>query len=330
MSIQTSGTPYDQRQRLTAEQVREAAFERLPLGRRGLDETEVRAFLDRIADDIATRDAELSRLIDENRRLKHAVREWHRRQEGYDPAELLARAQQQVDAQIAQAEEYSREREEEATRLYDQIVNEARERARVEAQAELRGTKPGAGTAAPVRRGWEWSDDDWSGTGNGGRGGRSGPTGSARGPESGSLGGGRQQAYVNGLFQALDALAAHVDATRQAFMVEVDRLGGLDSPGASNAPDSPPAALASPSALGPASWSDPDISEPSVTPPRPDTAMSPPGDEDPAATPPDADDAPQAPSPPKPRAQSPRPRLSSQVIDPPDPDDEDPDSSEEP
>lgn len=222
MSIQTSGAPYDQRQRLTAQQIREAAFERLPLGRRGLDETEVRAFLERVAEEVTTRDAELNRLIDENRRLKHAVREWHRRQEGYDPAELLARAQQQVDAQIAQAEEYSREREEEATRLYDQIVNEARERARAEVRSELR-------------------------VGNGGR--RAGGHGTP-GPTGNTLPADRQQTYVTGLLQALDALAAHVDATRQAFTLEVDRLDELDSPGAAKALDSP-TELASPTALGP-------------------------------------------------------------------------------
>lgn len=247
MSIQTSGTPYDQRQRLTAQQVREATFERLPLGRRGLDETEVLAFLERIAEEIATRDAELNRLIDENRRLKHAVREWHRRQEGYDPAELLARAQQQVDAQIAQAEEYSREREEEATRLYDQIVNEARERARAEAQAEL-------------------------GSGNGGR--RIAGGGDGNGPSTGRLSAQREQGYVNGLLQALDALAAHVDATRQAFTLEVDRLDSRGSPAATNALDGP-AALRSPTALGPA-----DAEEGPGTVPRPDTTAAPPGDDD--------------------------------------------------
>lgn len=282
MSIQTSGAPYDQRQRLTAEQVREATFERLPLGRRGLDETEVRAFLERIAEEIATRDAELNRLIDENRRLKHAVREWHRRQEGYDPAELLARAQQQVDAQIAQAEEYSREREEEATRLYDQIVNEARERARAELQAEL-------------------------GTGNGGR-----QANAGYGPSSSRPPADREQGYVNGLLQALDALAAHVDATRQAFTLEVDRLDSLDPP-ATN-PGDGPAALVGPTALGPAEPSEP-----------PDTSTAPPDDDVPPA-PRDTEDAPQAASPPAPRAQRTRP---SQVIEPPDPDGEAPDEPDE-
>jgi hypothetical protein len=34
----------------------------------------------------------------------------------------------------------------------------------------------------------------------------------------------RQQVYLNALLQALDAVAAHLDATRQVFAVEIENL----------------------------------------------------------------------------------------------------------
>lgn len=197
MTTQTGGFPYDQRQRLTPDDVRGTVFERAPLGRRGFEENEVQDFLDQLADELEARDAEIARLTDENRRLKHGVREWHRRQEGFDAADLMARTQQQIDAQIAQAEEYSREREEEATRLYDQIVNEARQQA---------GTMDDSGTnGRPDGKAVESHLD------------------AQEQPDR------HQQAYVTGLLQALDALAAHVDATRQAFSLEIGRLGEVAS-----------------------------------------------------------------------------------------------------
>lgn len=210
MTTQTGGFPYDQRQRLTPSDVRTAVFERAPLGRRGFEDSEVQQFLEQVADELEARDAEIVRLSDENRRLKHAVREWHRRQEGFDAAELMARTQQQIDAQIAQAEEYSREREEEATRLYEQIVAEARQQAEA---ADDAGDEPSNGHE---------------------------PTGTTRGlPEHQRT---RPKAYVDGLVQALDALAAHVEATRQAFTLEIDRLdngGDTGGPAGSDPGSSP-------------------------------------------------------------------------------------------
>jgi cell division septum initiation protein DivIVA len=98
-------------------------------GRRGVDEEEVQGYLAQVAEEIAARDREIGRLSDENRQLKHALREWHREIVGYDAADLVARAQMQVEAQIANAERYSREREEEAARQYDAILADARQQA---------------------------------------------------------------------------------------------------------------------------------------------------------------------------------------------------------
>ena len=113
----------------TPGQVRAATFTRTPLGRRGFDEDEVLRYLDRLSGEIATRDEAIGRLMHENRKLRHALREWHRDMIGYEGVDLVSMAQQQVEEQIAQTDAYSRQREEEATRLYDEIVAEAYEEA---------------------------------------------------------------------------------------------------------------------------------------------------------------------------------------------------------
>jgi DivIVA domain-containing protein len=179
--------------RTSAEQVRAATFERAPFGRRGYDEVEVQAYLHQVAEELGWRDSEIAQLAGENRQLKHALREWHRQLVGYDAAELVARTQQHIEAQIAQAEAYSREREEEATRRYDEIVAEARRRALAETQRLVNEATAGAG-----------EDEEWLA---------------------------RQQLYAHALLQALDALAAHVHATRQAFTFEISRLGDIQDVG---------------------------------------------------------------------------------------------------
>lgn len=56
--------------------MREKQFIRTRLGRRGLDPDEVRAFLDRVAGDLAGLYASLGRLNEENERVKRALRDW--------------------------------------------------------------------------------------------------------------------------------------------------------------------------------------------------------------------------------------------------------------
>jgi DivIVA domain-containing protein len=182
--------------RFTPDQIRGTTFERAPFGRRGFDEQQVHAYLGQLAEVLAARDVEISRLAGENRQLKHALREWHRQLVGYDAVDLVARTQQQIEAQIAQAESYSREREIEAARLYDEMLAEARERAQAEVERE--GQSRGVG------------DDE-----------------SRHDPDAVR----RQRVYTGALLQALDALAAQVDATRHAFSFEVEKLVDLtDSP----------------------------------------------------------------------------------------------------
>jgi hypothetical protein len=105
------------------------ALVEVAFGRRGLDEYAVAQYLDRVADEIATRDDAINRLTTETRTLKHALREWHRQMVGYDGLDLVALAQQEIEEQIAQTDLYTREREKEAVRHYEQLLAEAHDRA---------------------------------------------------------------------------------------------------------------------------------------------------------------------------------------------------------
>lgn len=192
--------PVGKVRRLNAAEVRQHTFNRAALGRRGLDEDEVEQYLSAVAAQFEALELDLEQLIDENRRLKHAMREWHREQMGFDSAELLARTQQEVEEQIARSESYSREREEEAARRYEAIVAEAYERAE-EALAAAKGRVTAEGPLPP--------DGEGSGAVKAGE-----PT-SPAGAVSAAA-----QTRVDGLLQALDGLAAHIEAARSAFAQE--------------------------------------------------------------------------------------------------------------
>ncbi len=121
---------------LGPDDLRSATFARVAFGRRGLDECAVAQYLDRVADEIAARDDTINRLTTETRTLKHALREWHRQMVGYDGLDLVALAQQEIEEQIAQTEIYTREREKEAVRHYEQLVAEAHDRADEQLRAD--------------------------------------------------------------------------------------------------------------------------------------------------------------------------------------------------
>jgi len=201
---------------LSPDQVREAAFERAPFGRRGFDEHEVHGYLERVAEEMTSRDVEIARLTGENRQLKHALREWHRQLVGYDSAEIIARTQQHIEAQITQAESFSREREEEAARRYEEILAEARQRAQDEAERYVYEQGASSSNQADDRERHP-GDREWLA---------------------------RQSAYVGALRQALDSLASQVDATRQAFTFEADKLGEIvAAPGSALASASAPTSV---------------------------------------------------------------------------------------
>jgi DivIVA domain-containing protein len=189
---------------ISPSQVRDTTFDRAPFGRRGLDEHEVQEYMARVAEELTQRDVEIQRLTNENRQLKHALREWHRQLVGYDAAELIARAQMQIESQIDQAEAYSRERELEATQRYEEIVAEARQMAYEEARRMVAEEPAGAAAtpAAPVGTA-PIEDPEWFE---------------------------RQQAYTLAVLRSLDSLAAQVDASRRALTFELKDAAPADGP----------------------------------------------------------------------------------------------------
>lgn len=185
--------------RLSAEQIRSATFDRTPIGRRGLPEDAVTGFLHRVAEELAARDQDVAVLAEQNRRLKGALRDWQA-DHGGEPAPeqqvsaeavtLMARAQEQIDAQLAQADLVAKQTVQQAQQRYEQIVTEARDRANREADRVAHAYRASAGT------GYSADQEQLR----------------------------RQQVYLQALLQALDAVAAHLNATRQVFAVEVQNL----------------------------------------------------------------------------------------------------------
>jgi hypothetical protein len=181
------------------------------MGRRGLNEEEVTRFLYRLAEEVGALEAELTSSWAENARIKSALRDWQTNAgDGHGPRgggtgtvvpveaiNLLSRAQRQIEAQVAETERYCRRREQEAHQRYDEIVNEARHHAKEDAERVARAYRAQAG-------------DRYSAEGE-----RAERTG----------------VWLNALLRSLDALAAHVDATRRSFAVEVEKLTEPTSPG---------------------------------------------------------------------------------------------------
>jgi cell division septum initiation protein DivIVA len=116
------------------ERVRSAAFTPTRLGRRGLDEAEVRAFCEWVSDG-------LGRLLNDNNMLQAEILRLRDRLIGgngtgiqpedahVQAVQLLAKAQQTADRYVAEAQHYSRELAEDARMRRDEIVREAKVRA---------------------------------------------------------------------------------------------------------------------------------------------------------------------------------------------------------
>jgi cell division initiation protein len=126
-------------------------FSRTPIGRRGLAEDEVAAFLQRVADEIATRDAAETSLRAKVTHYKNTLVQWQREQSesrtedvngrGPDSASatveavnILSRAQQEADAYVAQTQEYCRRLAAEAHEHAQSVLDDAT--ARADAAAE--------------------------------------------------------------------------------------------------------------------------------------------------------------------------------------------------
>jgi cell division septum initiation protein DivIVA len=118
----------------TPEVVRSATFTPTRLGRRGLEEAEVRAFCEWVSDG-------LGRLLNDNSMLQAEVQRLRGRLlggngNGVQPEDahvqavnLLSKAQQTADRYVADAQAYSRELAEDARMRRDEIVREAKVRA---------------------------------------------------------------------------------------------------------------------------------------------------------------------------------------------------------
>lgn len=123
------------RPRLTPGEVQSVTFPRAPLGRRGVDEERVKAFLRQVERELAQILQERTALGDEVARLRRHV--GGSGGGGLLPAEdahiqavrVLSQAQQTADRHVEDAERYSRELAQEARRNRDEILADARARA---------------------------------------------------------------------------------------------------------------------------------------------------------------------------------------------------------
>jgi DivIVA domain-containing protein len=120
---------------MTPENVRSATFSSARFGRRGLDEADVRAFCDQVADGVG-------RLLNDNGMLQAEIIRLRERllegkgKSGLQPEDghvqavyVLSKAQQTADRYVADAQEYSRELAEDARMRGDEILREAKVRA---------------------------------------------------------------------------------------------------------------------------------------------------------------------------------------------------------
>ena len=121
---------------ITPEEVRDAIFPSVRLGRRGVDEAEVRAFCERVADELTRSITQRTALESEVRRLRERLIGGTRERSTATPDDaqvqavnVLTMAQRTADRYVADAQEYSRELAAEAHLRHDEILREAQVRA---------------------------------------------------------------------------------------------------------------------------------------------------------------------------------------------------------
>jgi DivIVA domain-containing protein len=120
---------------LTPQEIREASFSVVRLGRRGVDEAEVRGFCERVASELTRTLTQRTALESEVRRLRERVL-GTRTESGATPDEaqvqavnVLTMAQRTADRYVADAQDYSRELAQDAHLRHDEILREAQVRA---------------------------------------------------------------------------------------------------------------------------------------------------------------------------------------------------------
>jgi DivIVA domain-containing protein len=109
---------------LTARDIGEVVFDQARLTRRGYDEDQVDAFLDRVADTLVAMTAELAAANREVDRLRH----WHQ-QHGASPAALATMSRAEADAEriIAEAHEHARKVAQEAAAVRADAARQAQQ-----------------------------------------------------------------------------------------------------------------------------------------------------------------------------------------------------------
>jgi cell division septum initiation protein DivIVA len=147
--------------RLTPDQVQATLFQPARLGRRGLDQEQVRAFCAQVENELVLLLEEKASLRQEVQRLRKRVSggpDDDAQSAGLRPEDshvqavrILAKAQQTADRYVADAQEYSRELAEDARRRRDEIVAEARaSAAMVVEQAHRDARRAAAAVPAPA------------------------------------------------------------------------------------------------------------------------------------------------------------------------------------
>ncbi|MGY1802438.1 DivIVA domain-containing protein [Blastococcus sp. SYSU D00922] len=149
--------PADEERGLHPADVQNVRFTRASMLRPGYVDTEVDRVMSRVAEELARHIAEKAALRDEVRALRAAVDGAPVHEAPSDQAvRILSAAQQTADAYVAEAEEFSRQMTSEARTVYEEELQEARERAGAiiqaaqEAAARMTGPAP-AGADAPGR-----------------------------------------------------------------------------------------------------------------------------------------------------------------------------------
>lgn len=130
--------------RVTAGQINKARFSMTSLTRRGYQPDEVHRFLEKIADELANRDQREAALQADADKLREALRSWQSQQSDKrlqetaktptsDAVMLVARAQQQAESYVDQAQNYSRQIIGQAREQAAELMRRTQEKAQVEA-----------------------------------------------------------------------------------------------------------------------------------------------------------------------------------------------------
>jgi DivIVA domain-containing protein len=194
--------------RLTPERVRKMQFTRTQIGRRGLAEDEVCLFLERVAEDIAARDAEDASMRAMVLHYQNTLADW--RAEYRDPhgrtgtgvvpnveaVNILSRAQQEADSYVAQTQAYCRRLAVDARDHAQQILAEAQAQAEEAANRAVQGYRARSGDAYT--------------------------------PEFEELE--RRLAWARTFLSSLENVEAQLRTAREALTYEFDRLGAAGSP----------------------------------------------------------------------------------------------------